>query len=221
MKKIAFLIFAFVAVLFQSCFYEKIDDVSALVVESGFTLTITEGKKNAIVKPKDVTVTTENGVMTISGGTSEEVGILTLSPTTLSNLTSIKIGSKSLVLTDTLHLTNDNLTFDVYGSGSFNGFIQCGNARINISDDGEMVLAGEGDNLTMVMTNSSKYTSPTFKWQNANVTLSDTAKCTINVVNSLTVVASDEANLGYIGVLDSNFTVSGNAHIFRIPISSK
>ncbi len=220
MKKIAFLLFAVVALMFQSCFYNKIDDFSTLVVETDMILTIVQGNNNAIVKPNDVTMTTADGVMTITGGNSEEVAILTLSPETLAKLQNIKIGANSLVVADTLRITNDNLNIEVYDNGSFNGFLEAGNTNITMRGNGEMILAGTGANLTMTMTNSTKYASPTMQWQNATVTLSDTAQCTIYVVNSLTATVADEAALGYIGVLDSNFTVTGNGEIMRIPIDN-
>ena len=219
MKKSIFILFALSMFLLQSCVYKKVEDVKTLdLTEGNYLLTIKRGLKSAVAAPKNIEVNYDDDVLKISGGTSESALTLTLSETTLANITTINIGDGVTVLADSTLFTNDNLVINLEGNATFGGAFYSNNAKINMTNNSEfLIIKGQGQNLTLNMSNSTKYAAPALEWQNATVTLTDTAKCTIKVLGKLTVNASDESNLGYYGVTDSSFTTTGNATITRLP----
>jgi len=219
MKKSIFILFALSMFLLQSCVYKKVEDVKTLdLTEGSYNITITRGLKSTITAPKDVEVNYDDDVLKISGGTSENIVVLTLSEQTLSNITTINLGDHVALWADSTMFTNDNLVINLSEDATFGGVFFSNNAKINMTNNSEfLIIKGQGQNLTLNMSNSTKYAAPALEWQNATVTLTDTAKCTIKVLGKLTVNASDESNLGYYGVTDSSFTTTGNATITRLP----
>jgi hypothetical protein len=220
MKKSVLFIFLFVLVFIQSCTVKKIKDLSSLTIESDAVITIAEANKTRFVGPKDMVVDVEDGKLTISGGNSESVATLFIAQEDANDLESLTLLGNANIYCDTLHLSNDDLKIMIKNDGMFAGFIKANNVSITMENNAEMIVGGSGDNLTLVMSGKSKYTCPSLEWNNADVTVSDTAKCTIKVLKKLTVNASGEANLGYIGVSDSSITVSGNANVFKFPVSN-
>ncbi len=220
MRRLILIVAVALAIFMQSCTLKKVENVTQVSIDADGVYTVVEANKNTVAGPKIINVETSDGVLRITGGNSETMATIFLSHETVANLEVFSV-NKAGVYCDTLHLSKDGIQINVTGNGSFAGYLITNNVVMNLHNEAYVAIMGNGGDLTLTMTGKSKYTSPSFEWQNANVTITDTAKCTIKVVNSLTVNASGHSNLGYIGVLDSNFVVTDDASVFRFPVNMK
>ncbi len=129
-----------------------------------------------------------------------------------SNIKYISLSGASEVVCDT-SLTLSNLTLSISGTGKISLRTFINTLNINISGGAEIVLKGEGKNLSSSITGVGRIDAQYFPVENANIEISGYGHTIVNASNQLNINISGYGKIFYLGDPIIKQNITGSAKI--------